>query len=82
MVSWHATPLCSSGTPIVIDGSACHAQFLACHALMHAWTSLDFSSGVPRLAPDMPRQCIFVAFASKWHASFTYLASCLSSTHF
>ncbi|KAL4356862.1 hypothetical protein AHAS_Ahas09G0129100 [Arachis hypogaea] len=37
---------------------------LACHAHIHAWTSsLDFSTGVPRLAPSVPRQCIFVAFA-------------------
>ncbi|QHN77805.1 uncharacterized protein DS421_19g655990 [Arachis hypogaea] len=38
MVSWRATPLCSSGTPIVVDGSAVprptwHATpNLACHA--------------------------------------------------
>ncbi|QHO07433.1 uncharacterized protein DS421_14g463670 [Arachis hypogaea] len=80
MVSWRATPLCSSGTPIVV---ACHAQSLARHALMHAWTSsLDFSTAVSRLAPGVPRQCIFVAFAPKWHANFTHPASCLSSTHF
>ncbi|KAL4306553.1 hypothetical protein AHAS_Ahas16G0189800 [Arachis hypogaea] len=73
IVSWRATPLCSSGMPI----------FLACHALMHASTSsLDFSTGVPRLAPGVPCQCIFVAFAPKWHASFTRPASCFSSTHF
>ncbi|QHN77754.1 uncharacterized protein DS421_19g655490 [Arachis hypogaea] len=73
MVSWRATPICSSGTPIVVDESsvprpfcvlhfalwdfvlACHAQFLACHAHMHAWTSsLDFSIDVPCPAPGVP----------------------------
>ncbi|KAL4397101.1 hypothetical protein AHAS_Ahas01G0158200 [Arachis hypogaea] len=50
---------------------------------MHAWISLlEFSTGVPRLAPGMPRQCIFVVFALKWHASFTRPAFCLSSSHF
>ncbi|KAL4329397.1 hypothetical protein AHAS_Ahas13G0296000 [Arachis hypogaea] len=50
---------------------------------MHGWTSsLDFSTGMPLLAPGVPRQCIFVAFAPKWHASFTRPASCLSSTYF
>ncbi|QHO57869.1 uncharacterized protein DS421_3g85920 [Arachis hypogaea] len=100
MVSWHATPSTSSGTPIVVDGSgvpcpfyvlhlafwnfvlACHAQSLACHTHMHAWISLlEFSTGVPCLALGMPRQYIFVAFAPKWHASFTRPASCLSSSH-
>ncbi|KAL4306446.1 hypothetical protein AHAS_Ahas16G0179100 [Arachis hypogaea] len=50
---------------------------------MHAWISpLEFSTGVPRLAPSVPRQYIFVAFAPKWHASSTRLASYLSSSHF
>ncbi|KAL4287573.1 hypothetical protein AHAS_Ahas19G0199700 [Arachis hypogaea] len=49
--NWRATPLCSSGTPIVIDGPALWNFVLACHTHMHAWTSsLDFSTGVPRPA--------------------------------
>ncbi|KAL4356883.1 hypothetical protein AHAS_Ahas09G0131200 [Arachis hypogaea] len=81
--NWRVTPLYSSGTPIVVDGSACHAQSLACHVHMHAWISLlEFSTGVQRLAPVVPHQCIFVAFAPKWHANFTRPASCLSASHF
>ncbi|KAL4391284.1 hypothetical protein AHAS_Ahas03G0229700 [Arachis hypogaea] len=94
VMSWRAMPGSSNGTPIVIDGSdmprpSCVLLFalwnllLACHAHMHAWIYLlEFSTGVPRLVPSVPRQCIFVAFALNWHASFTCPASCFSSTHF
>ncbi|KAL4337294.1 hypothetical protein AHAS_Ahas12G0095800 [Arachis hypogaea] len=46
---------------------------------MHAWTSLlEFSTGVPRLAPGVPRQCIFVALApSGMPVSHAQLLICL-----
>ncbi|KAL4287499.1 hypothetical protein AHAS_Ahas19G0192300 [Arachis hypogaea] len=51
-------------------GLACHAFDTKWHAIVKvllgiAWnSSLDFSTGVPHPAPGVPRQCIFVAFAS------------------
>ncbi|KAL4391171.1 hypothetical protein AHAS_Ahas03G0218400 [Arachis hypogaea] len=46
---------------------------------MHAWISpLEFSTSVPRPAPGVPRQCIFVAFApSGTLLSHTQLLVCL-----
>ncbi|KAL4357050.1 hypothetical protein AHAS_Ahas09G0147900 [Arachis hypogaea] len=80
----HDLVLCI-GVPCLVAQVArrtCHANPW-CHAHLHAWISLlDFSTGMPRLAPGMLRQCIFMAFALKWHANFTRPTSCLSSSHF
>ena len=43
MVSWRATPLCSSGTPIVVDGSGVPRPFYVLHC-----SSLEFCISVPR----------------------------------
>ncbi|KAL4374169.1 hypothetical protein AHAS_Ahas05G0154900 [Arachis hypogaea] len=85
--AWRATPfLCPPFCSLEFITSVPRPLWnliLACHAHMHAWIYLlEFSTGVPRLVPGVPCQCFFVAFALKWHASFTRPASCLSSTHF
>ncbi|QHO01868.1 uncharacterized protein DS421_13g418890 [Arachis hypogaea] len=57
MVSWRATPLCSSGTPIVVDESGVPRPFCVLHC-----SSLEFCISVPRPFSGVP--CPYAYFES------------------
>ncbi|QHN86262.1 uncharacterized protein DS421_16g544600 [Arachis hypogaea] len=50
MESWRATPLCSSGMPIVVDKSGMPRPFCVLHS-----SSLEFCASVPRPVSGVPR---------------------------
>ncbi|KAL4391282.1 hypothetical protein AHAS_Ahas03G0229500 [Arachis hypogaea] len=55
VVSWHATPLTSSGMPIVVDGSGVpRPTWRATPLLFPPFYSLKFCTSVPRLVPGVP----------------------------
>ncbi|QHN82493.1 uncharacterized protein DS421_20g696350 [Arachis hypogaea] len=65
MVSWRATPLCSSGTPIVVDGSGVpRPTWRATPLLCSLFGSLEFCISVPRPVSGVPRQHACLDFFS------------------
>ncbi|QHO20167.1 uncharacterized protein DS421_11g335510 [Arachis hypogaea] len=66
MVSWRATPLCSSGMPIVVDGSGVPCPtWRAMPLLCPPFCSLEFCTSVPRPVPGVPLPYACLDFFSR-----------------